>query len=101
MSDEPAAVKSKPPKKPVYADRDSDGLSDGLQEKLADALPTESVDVIVTFVGPGNAVSAQRAVGPFRVKRKFKIIPGFSAKMTAAQAKGLAKKSGVFRVEEE
>jgi subtilisin family serine protease len=96
-----AATKSKPAKSPAHADRDGDGLSDGLQRKLADVLPSDLVNVIVTFSASGNAVSAQHAVGPFHVKRNFHIIPGFSANMTAAQAKALARTPGVFRVEED
>jgi serine protease AprX len=85
----------------VLADLDGDGISDGLQAKLKEAPSNELFDVVVTFSGAGNAESAKRAVGPFRVKRKFGLIPGFSAAMTAAQAKGLARTPGVFRVEEE
>jgi serine protease AprX len=95
------ATKSKPAKPSAHADRDGDGLSDGLQAKLTDALPSSLVNVIVTFAGPGNVDSAHHAVGPFHVKRKFWIIPGFSANMTASQAIALAKTPGVFRVEED
>lgn len=86
--------------KGLLADHDNDGLSDWLQKKLNETPPNQLFDVIVTFKGPGNAQSAQNAVGPFNVKRKFSIINGFSAAMTAAQAKALARVPGVFRVEE-
>lgn len=85
----------------LLADRDGDGLSDGLQAYLAEMLPSEPVDVMVTFSGAGNAKAAQRAVGPFRLKRDFKIINGFAATMTAAQARALSRARGVFRVEED
>ncbi len=86
--------------KGLLADSDNDGLSDGLQKKLKETPSNQLLDVIVTFKGPGNAQSAQNAVGPFKVKREFNIIKGFSATMTAAQARSLARVPGVFRVEE-
>jgi serine protease AprX len=82
------------------ADFDRNGISDGLQEKIYDAHPSELIDVVVTFSCPGNAVSAQKMVGPFKVYKEFRIIRGFSARMTVGQARGLAKSKGVFRVEE-
>jgi serine protease AprX len=86
---------------PGLADRDGDGLSDVLQAKLAEGLPGDRFDVIVTFSGPGNTTSAQQAVGPFGVKREFEIISGFAATMTAAQIRALARVPGVFRVSED
>ena len=65
--------------KGLLADRDNDGLSDGLQRLLNEIPSNQFIDVIVTFKGPGNAHSAQQAVGPFNVKRKFNIISGFFA----------------------
>ncbi len=85
----------------VLADRDGNGLSEGLQARLVEMLPNEPVDVVVTFSAPGNAAAAQQAVGPFRVKREFKIIHGFAATVTAAQARALARVPAVFRVEED
>ena len=93
---------------PALADRDNNGLSDRLQAKLAAAAPGDSFDVVVTFKRPGKgagpvgtAASAQAAVGSFQTRREFKIIPGFAATMTAAQAGALANVAGVFRVEED
>ena len=93
---------------PALADRDNNGLSDRLQAKLAAAAPGDLFDVVVTFKRPGKgagpvgtAASAQLAVGSFLVRREFKIIPGFAATMTAAQARALANVAGVFRVEED
>jgi len=83
------------------ADRDADALSDALQLRLATLSPSEPVTVVVTFAAPGSAEAAQHAVGPFRVKREFRIINGFSATMTAAQARSLSRVPGVFRVEED
>jgi serine protease AprX len=85
----------------TLADRDGDGLSDHLQQQLEILPPSEPLAVVVTFSAPGNADHAQRAVGPFKVKREFRIINGFAATMTAGQAKALAKAPGVFRVEED
>ncbi len=96
----PPAVTAPPGPPPAHADRDGDGLSDGLQAKLAEARPGDRFEVIVTFSGPGDAVSAQAAVGRFYVHRKFALISGFSATMTAAQARALAGVPGVYRVEE-
>ena len=45
---------------PSRLDENGNGLSDGLEERLASLRPNESVDVIVTFQGPGNAASSQR-----------------------------------------
>jgi serine protease AprX len=85
------------------ADRDGNGLSDGLEQLLASSGPDARVDVIVTFAGAGagNAASVQRAVGAFAVRREFRLISGFAATMTAAQARALATAAGVFRVEED
>ena len=93
---------------PALADRDNNGLSDRLQGKLAGAAPGDRFDVVVTFKRPGKgagpvgtAASAQGAVGSFLVRREFKVIPGFAATVTAAQARELANVAGVFRVEED
>ncbi len=96
----PPVVTAPPGQPPAHADRDGDGLADGLQAKLAAARPGDRFEVIVTFSGPGDAVSAQEAVGRFNVHRKFGLIRGFSATMTAVQARELAGVPGVFRVEE-
>ncbi|MEE8227986.1 MAG: S8 family serine peptidase, partial [Kiloniellales bacterium] len=98
-SEAPTGPPAGPP--PGLADRDGDGLSDALQAKLAEEAPGEFFDVVVTFSGPGNAASAQAAVGRFQVFRQFSLIRGFAATMTAAQAEALAGAPGVFRVEED
>lgn len=101
-----AALPSKAPPREApslqrLADVDRDHLSDGLQARLERLPPDAPVDVLVSFSGRGNAASAQRAVGPFRVKREFRIIRGFAATMIAAQARALARVPGIFRVEED
>ncbi len=85
----------------VLADRDGNRLSDGLEAMLAALGPDESVDVIVTFSGPGNAAAAQAAVGAFDVRHEYRLIQGFAATMSAAQARAMAGAAGVFRVEED
>jgi serine protease AprX len=87
----------------VLADRDGNRLSDGLEAMLAGLGPDDSIDVIVTFSGPGpgNAAAAQAAVGAFDVRHEYHLIQGFAATMSAAQAQAMAGVAGVFRVEED
>ncbi|MCK5274543.1 MAG: S8 family serine peptidase [Alphaproteobacteria bacterium] len=82
-------------------DLNGNGLSDGLEDSLAGLAANAQVDVIVTFSGPGNAASAQAAVGAFSVRYEYNIIDGFAATLTAGQARALATAPGVFRVEED
>jgi serine protease AprX len=95
----PEGAKGSPPV--VLADRDGDGVSDGLQARLAEVQPDKPLKVIVTFSGPGNAASARAAVGDFEVKHEFRLIKGFAATMTAAQVRALSRAPGVFRIEED
>ncbi|NIQ93923.1 MAG: S8 family serine peptidase [Desulfuromonadales bacterium] len=97
----PSAPTAAAQRGPNLADRDGNGLSDGLQTRLAELLPAEPVEVVVTMAGAGSAESARQAVGPFEVRRVFRVIEGFAATMTAAQARALAGSAGVFRVEED
>lgn len=91
--------------KGVLADQDNDRLSDGLQARFAGMTKSEFVDVIITFVGAGdsqsNAIAAQHAVGPFKIKREFTLIHGVKATMTVGQAEMLSHIPSVFRVEED
>ena len=93
------AEDSLPP--PAHADRDGDGLSDALQNKIDGKANREKIAVVVTFDGPGNVASTQAAVGPFAVKRAFTTIRGFAATMTVGQARALTATPGIFRVEED
>ena len=61
----------------------------------------EKFKVVVTFTGPADIALARRTVGPFKLRRNFRLIRGFAATMTAAQARALAGTPGVFRVEED
>ena len=96
-----AAPLSPEPPLAALADRDDDGLSDDLQEKLAEALSGDRFKVIVTFSEPGNIAWARRAVGEVELEREFEGIDGYAATVTAAQAEALARMPGVFRVEED
>ncbi|HWO71087.1 MAG TPA: S8 family serine peptidase [Actinomycetota bacterium] len=96
----PAGSERRPPAPPL-ADADRDGLSDGLEAALADAGPGERFRVVATFDGPGGARQAQEAVGPFRVLREFRIVPGFAAVMTKAQIVALAARAEIFRIEQD
>lgn len=82
-------------------DLNGNGLSDGLEDSLAGLAADAQVDVIVIFSGPGNAASAQAAVGSFSVSYEYNIIDGFAATLTAGQARALATAPGVFRVQED
>lgn len=82
-------------------DHDQNGISDGLQARLAEAGPSDRFNVVITFNGPGDAASARAQVGNFELRREFKIVRGFAATMTAGQIKALATRSGVFRIEED
>ncbi len=96
----PSVAPASPPTTgPSRLDENGNGLSDGLEDRLATLGPGDLVDVIVTFSGPGNAAAAQRAVGAFSVTHEYTLIPGFAATMTGDQARALAGAAGVFRVQ--
>jgi serine protease AprX len=77
-------------------DRDGDRVSDDFAPRLRAAGAAEKVAVIIRGV---SAEQAAVTVGPFRVTHRLPIIDGFSAVMGAAQARALAKRPGVLRVE--
>jgi len=83
------------------ADRDGDRLADALQARLAGLPPEAPVAVVVSFAGSGGAAAAQRSVGPFHLKRQFRLIPAFAAAMSAGQARALARAPGILRIEED
>jgi serine protease AprX len=95
----PTGSGEEPP--PPLADRDGDRLSDGLESILAEIRPGERLDVIVTWEGPPDIARAEERVGPLDIRHRFGLIDGFSASVTPAQARGLARVPGVFRVEED
>lgn len=95
-------------------DQDGDGISDGLQIRMATMAKDDAVDVIVTFLGSkrggsrtatirqakSHAAIAQQMVGPFTLQHEFTIIHGFKATMTVEQAETLSRSPGIFRIEE-
>jgi len=85
----------------ALVDRDRNNVSDDLDAKLASARPQDRFRVIVTFRQPSQAAEARGAIGHFPLKRAFRIIPGFAGTVTAAQARSLARRPGVLRVEED
>ena len=87
----------------ALVDRNQNGISDGLEDKLDSANPSDRFQVVVTFRSKdADAVAAARAVvGDFPVRRKFGIIPGFAGDLTAGQIRALAAHPPVLRVEED
>src|SRR5689334_8431075 len=73
-------------------DRDHDHVSDDLQARLAKAAAGDRVDVIVTGL---DATKAQGRVGRVARVRALPIVHGFAARMTAGQARALARTPGV------
>jgi serine protease AprX len=85
---------------------DSNGnhLDDRLERRLARAAQDEEFRVIVTEAAAGHPrnvglTRARLAVGSFHVRHRLPLINGFSAVMTAAQVRALARQPGVRRVE--
>ena len=95
-----AIAERAPDAPPGREDLNGNGLSDKFEAGIGGLGASERVDVVVILSGPGDAASAQRAVGAFAVAREFTIIDGFSATMTVGQARALAGRPGVRRVEE-
>jgi serine protease AprX len=97
-----APAADEPPAVAVLADRNGNGISDTVESRLDTMAVDEAVDVIVTFKVPGvGAAAALRIAGPFPVHLEFSIVPGFAARMTAAQIRALANLPQVLRIEED
>ncbi len=86
---------------PVLADRNGNRISDDFEPELAQAQPGSRFRVIVRFTSAGSEASAKRAVGTFIVSRRFSLIRGIEATMTAAQIRGLSADAGTFRIEKD
>lgn len=86
---------------PSLADRDGNRLSDGLEARLAGLNPRDALSVVVTFATQKDAAAAALSAGPMRIERRFRTVPGFAATMTAGQARAVAARAGVGRVEED
>ncbi len=84
----------------ALADLDGDRISDGLGRAVAVARPADRFDVVVTWTGPVDLPRAEQATGRLTINRRFSVIDGFHATMTAAQITALAHVPGVFRIEE-
>jgi serine protease AprX len=87
----------------VGMDRNGNRLDDRLDRRLGRDLGGQ-LRVIVTGVRSGGARGmdvgrARRAVGSFHVRQRLPLIDGFSASMTAAQVRALARQPGVRRIE--
>ncbi len=83
---------------PPGGDRNGDHVSDDFEERLDAADAAERVRVIVTGL---DSSQGRQAAGPFRLKHELRLIDGFAATMTAAQARALARHPLVRRVEED
>ena len=96
----PSRPMASPPPPAAHSDADGNGLSDALEMFLADRGGDDKIEVVVTWTGPVDLAGAGAAVGHFEVSHEFRIISGFVAEMSPAQARALSRVPGVFRVEE-
>jgi serine protease AprX len=85
------------PAGPGHADRNGDRVDDLFAPTLLRAANDRRFDVIVTGIG---VAAAERAVGHVHLRHRLPLIDGFSATMTAGQARALAHRSDVRRVEQ-
>lgn len=86
------------PAGPPRGDRDRDHVSDEFAHRLFAAAADERLAVIIRGLG---ADRARGLVGEFQLTHRLPIIDGFSAVMTAAQARALARQPGVIRVDQD
>ena len=99
-----AEVRAPAPRADALAgmDRNANRLDDRLDRRLAHDADGGRLRVIVTGLrgaGAMDAGRARRAVGSFDVRQRLPLINGFSANMTAAQVRALARQPGVRRIE--
>src|SRR5689334_13586688 len=80
------------------ADRDHDKVSDDFAPRLRAARDDQSFDVLVTGL---SSAQAHAAVGSFPVRRELALVHGFAARLTAKQARDLAREQRTRRVEED
>ncbi len=85
----------------VLADLNGNRLSDDFESELAKASPNARFQVIVRFTDAGSETAARQAVGAFAVSRRFALIKGIAATMTAAQIRALSRNTGTFRIEKD
>lgn len=79
-----------------HGDRNGNRIDDALESRLVRAQPDTRMDVVVTGL---PVTRARQLVGAFAVRRQLPMIDGFSAIMTAGQARALARQPDVRRVE--
>lgn len=79
-----------------HGDRNGNRIDDAFEARLARTKADARVGVIVTGL---PALRARQLVGTFAVRRQLPMIHGFSATMTAGQARALARRQEVRRVE--
>ena len=90
------------PAKAPKIDRDGDRVFEELEERLATREGGDRVDVIVTLDDPASAVRVkglERRVGDLSVRRRFKVVDGFAARVSKRQVARLAKRPGVAAVQ--
>ncbi len=97
----PTPEHSRPGAQPLLADRNGNGISDGLEARLGDSDPGALVDVVVTWTQEPDIPAAKAMVGPFKVTAEFGVIDGFAATVRFGQVRALSRVPGVFRVEED
>jgi serine protease AprX len=83
----------------VQADLDRDKLFDDLETVLARKASGAKVEVIVALRGGATIRALESQVGAIDVTSRFRIVRGFAATVTKAQAERLARLPGVVRVE--
>ena len=83
-------------RKVPHGDRNHDRVDDAFEQRLRAAAARDRLDVVVTGLG---AAEARHAVGDFALRHRLPLVDGFSATMTAGQARALARRPGVRRVE--
>lgn len=92
----PARAATVPAAAPAHGDRNGNRIDDVLDARLAGTPAGTRVPVIVTGLG---ASAAHRSVGSFHLRHRLGLIDGFSATMTAGQARALAHAPGLRRIE--
>jgi serine protease AprX len=80
-------------------DLDGDRIADGLGRALGRADAAKRFDILVTFQTHAAAAAARRDVAA-SVDHSFNLIHGFEAHLTAGQIRGMARRPGVIRVEQ-
>lgn len=85
---------------PGLVDSDANLISDGLDAMLEDAGPQDRLDVIATFSSDDQADAGIGTVPAQALRRRFDLIPAFSASLNKGQINALSKLPGVTRVTE-